>query len=519
MRAIRVKESPLFKVTKFNDIHTCSLDYLNGDHRQASGKVIGDCIKGKYDGVGRSYRPKDIIQDVRTEFGVNITYDKAWRSREHALESIRGSPELSFAYLPHYCAELEKNNPGTITRIESDKENMFKYFFLALAPSLRGFRSSMRRVIAVDGTHLKGKYLGTLFIASALDGNNHIYPIAFGVGDSENNESWIWFFEKLRQAISLDDFSELAIISDRHQSIERASTLVFPESYHGHCIFHIKQNMKAKKFDPVVFPIYFKATKAYRVFEFEVLMTQLSLIDPRAQSYLLEAGFAKWSRAHFLGRRYNILTTNIAESMNAVLREARHLPITMLVEHLRDLLQRWFYERRTEAASLNSVLCKEVDKHIRKRIDRSRRMDVTPISHIEYYVRDGCGNGEVNLHNRTCSCKKFDLQQLPCVHALAACANREIAVHSLCSRYYTNEAILVAYAEPIYTVGIEHQRVENDIRVLLPPKAKRPGGRPKQQRIPSQGETVIIRHCGRCKKSGHNRQTCKEPIALHPRTE
>ncbi|XP_038702589.1 uncharacterized protein LOC119999144 [Tripterygium wilfordii] len=216
--------------------------------------------------------------------------------------------------------------------------------------------------------------------------------------------------------------------------------------------------MKAKKFDPVMFPIYFKAAKAYRVFEFEVLMAQLSLIDPRAQSYLLEAGFAKWSRAHFPGRRYNILTTNIADSMNAVLREARHLPITMLVEHLRDLLQRWFYERRTEAASLNSILCKEVDKHIRKRIDRSRRMDVTPISHIEYYVRDGC-------------------------------------------------------------VGIEHQRVENDIRVLLPPKVKRPCGRPKQQRIPSQGETVIIRHCGRCKKSGHNRQTCKEPIALHPRTE
>ncbi|XP_038685708.1 uncharacterized protein LOC119985486 [Tripterygium wilfordii] len=329
MRAIRVKESPLFIVTKFNDIHTHSLDYLNGSHRQASGKVIENCIKGKYDGVGRS---------------------------------------------------------------------------------------SMRRVIIVDGTYLKGKYLRTLFIASALDGNNHIYPIAFAVGDSENNESWIWFFEKLRQAISLNDFSEFAIISYRHQSIEKTSTLVFPESYHGHCMFHIKQNMKAKKFDPTMFSIYLKAAKAYCVFEFEVLMTQLRLIDPHAQSYLLEVGFAKWSRAHFPGRRYNILTTNIAKSMNVVLREAHHLPITMLVEHLRDLLQRWFYEQRTEAASLNSILYKEVDKHLRKRIDRSRRMDVTPISHIEYYVQDRCGNGEVNLHNRTCSCKKFDLQQLPCVH-------------------------------------------------------------------------------------------------------
>ncbi|XP_038719964.1 uncharacterized protein LOC120012596 [Tripterygium wilfordii] len=275
MRGIKLKETELFLVKKFNDTYTCSLEFVNHGHKQASGRVIGDCIRARYEGVGRVYRPNDIIQDIRREYGINITYDKAWRARECALYSLRGSPEESFAYLPHYCAVLENNNPGTITHIESDDDNRFKYFFMAIGASLRGFHSSMRPVIVVDGTHLKGKYLGTLFVATALDGNEQIYPVAFGIGDSENNASWQWFFEKLRDAITVEDFSRLCIISDRNPSIDRAVSLVLPGSFHGACIVHIQRNMKAKGFNESIIPIYLKAAKVYRTSEFEHLMNQL----------------------------------------------------------------------------------------------------------------------------------------------------------------------------------------------------------------------------------------------------
>ena len=58
----------------------------------------------------------------------------------------------------------------------------------------------------------------------------------------------------------------------------------------------------------------------------------------------------KWARSHFPGTRYNIMTTNIAECMNAVLRDARSLPIVSLLESIKNLIQDWFYERRNEAA-------------------------------------------------------------------------------------------------------------------------------------------------------------------------
>ena len=94
---------------------------------------------------------------MEEELGIHISYDKAWRARETAFHNIRGTPEESSQTLPLWCSMLEANNPGTITRIEMDDENCFLYFFMALGQTIAGFKK-VRPVVAVDGTHLKGKY-------------------------------------------------------------------------------------------------------------------------------------------------------------------------------------------------------------------------------------------------------------------------------------------------------------------------------------------------------------------------
>ena len=107
------------------------------------------------------------------------------------------SPEESYGVLPFYCYRLEQKNLWTITDIVSDVDNQFKYLFMAFRACISGFHTSIRPVIAVDGTFLKSKYLGTLFVAASKDGKNQIYPLAFGIGDSKNDSSWKWFLTKL----------------------------------------------------------------------------------------------------------------------------------------------------------------------------------------------------------------------------------------------------------------------------------------------------------------------------------
>ena len=92
----------------------------------------------------------------------------------------------------------------------------FKYMFLAFAASVKGY-GYMRKVVVIDGTHLKGKYVGCLLTASAQDANYQIFPLAFAVIDGENDQAWTWFFSKLLDVV--EDGDDLVFVSDIHRSV------------------------------------------------------------------------------------------------------------------------------------------------------------------------------------------------------------------------------------------------------------------------------------------------------------
>ena len=420
VRATRIPNVELWAIKVFIKNHTCSqLTQCRPDHRQASSKYIGNHIKSKYQGIGRQYRPKDIQYDMEEELGIHISYDKAWRARETAFHSIRGTPEESYQTLPLWCSMLEANNPGTITRIETDDENCFLYFFMALGQTIAGFKK-VRPVVAVDGTHLKGKYRGTLFIASCFDGNEQIYPLAFGIADTENEVSYTWFFQRFKEAYG--EVDDLVFITDRHKGLEKAIATVYPNAHHGNCMYHLSCNVKLHfGKNKHVHMAFYQAAKAYLNVDFEKHMRQLEAIDIRAHQYVMEASPEKWARSFFPGNRYSIMTTNIAECMNAVLRDARSLPLIPLLEAIRALIQGWFYEARNASASATIPVTPWLEKKLTKRLDECRRFTVIPLSMYEFEVRTFEVRTIVNLEAKTCSCRQFQLDRYPCVHAIAAC--------------------------------------------------------------------------------------------------
>ena len=158
------------------------------DHRQANSNVVGELVKTKFNSFKRIHTPNDIIQDMLDDYGVSMSYSKAWRSKEKALKLARGKPDDSYQQLPMYLHMLTVENPGTITSLVTTNGDKFKYLYIAFANSINGWQHC-RPVIVVDETFMKSSYGGTLFTASTMDACNNIFPLTFGVGDSENDEA------------------------------------------------------------------------------------------------------------------------------------------------------------------------------------------------------------------------------------------------------------------------------------------------------------------------------------------
>lgn len=274
---------------------------------------------------------------------------------------MRGTSENGYEDLPSYLYLIRKANPGTLTRLAIDEEDRFKFVFIAFGASIHGFQF-MRKVVVVDGTFLKGPYLGTLLLATTQDGNFNIFPLAYAVVDTENDVSWEWFFRQLSCVIPDDE--SLSIISDRHKSIGKAIGRVYPRATRGVCTYHLHKNILLKFRGSETYGLVKKAASAYRLVDFNVYFNQIKDTNPDLHSYLVRADVRLWSRVHFPGDRYNFTTSNIAESLNKVLTGARKYPIVMLLDEVRLMLTRWYAKRRKEAMLMTTTLTKGLEKHL-----------------------------------------------------------------------------------------------------------------------------------------------------------
>ncbi|XP_013624088.1 PREDICTED: uncharacterized protein LOC106330075 [Brassica oleracea var. oleracea] len=218
--ATKIMGCPRFEIKTLDSNHHCTVSERGQFRRHATSSIVGGMMRSKYVGTGSGPRPGALREMMRTDHRVPISYLTAWKSREIAIDNGRGNVEAAYSTLPSYLQQFAVVYPGTLVTLETSKGpgsvQRFKYLFLSFGASQKGF-DFMRKVVIIDGTHLKGKFAGCLLTASAQDGNYQIFPIAFGIVDSENDQSWTWFFNKLLAVVP--DFADLVFVSDRHIAI------------------------------------------------------------------------------------------------------------------------------------------------------------------------------------------------------------------------------------------------------------------------------------------------------------
>ncbi|GJR72545.1 transposase, MuDR, MULE transposase domain protein [Tanacetum coccineum] len=388
-----------YYITHLDDIHTCPKTQTYPNHRNANKKVITLLLTQKLQDRSRVLRGKDIQKDILEEYKIHVCYQQAWRGEDYGIQQIRGSPYEAFEMLPYYCYNLEQKNEGTVTRIKTDKKGVFEMLFIAIGASICTFLNSLRLVLMIDAAHLKVLYKGKNLVVVAMDGNNQIVPIAFGIYKGETGPCWSWWMSVLKECIG--DNPNLLFISDRHAAIALAVENDFPLAFHVVCCRHLMMNLSLKNKKRK--DLFWKICKPYTREDFATNMNILQIVQhdaykklcdarpqrwssenediirqvtqndytfdqmvewaeqehfedeetnvscpkidlssPDAYKKLCEAGPQRWLRAHCSLVRYNYMTSNSVESVNARSVIYRKEPVLKLAERYRAMVQQWF---------------------------------------------------------------------------------------------------------------------------------------------------------------------------------
>ena len=159
-------------------------------------------------------------------------------------------------------------------------------------------------------------------------------------------------------------------------------------------------------------------------------MATIGRINLDAQQWLEAIPFQLWSLSHDGGRRYRIITTDMLEVFNSVLKGARSLPFTALVQLTFFRLNSYFLARREQGANrlaFDEQFTPYVDAQIQGCVVKDGLMEIVLYNHIQgrFHVKSWSGQTHrLSLHDKKCTCGKTPIYGFPYTKIIAACQDR-----------------------------------------------------------------------------------------------
>ena len=195
------------------------------------------------------------------------------------------------------------------------------------------------------------------------------------------------------------------------------------------------------------------------------------------------------------------------EVFNSVLKGARSLPLTILVQLTFFRLNSYFvarWELGANRLAFDEQFTPYVDAHIQGRVVKAGLMEIVLYDHVQgqFHVKSSKGGTHgLNLHDKNYTCGKTLIYGFPCSHIIVACQHRCVDFRFFKQGYYTTQSYYDTLAILFHPIFNEDEWPLYDGPTIIPPESmKRIGsGRPKSTRLHNEvdvreGETTII--CG-----------------------
>ncbi|KAH1257812.1 hypothetical protein GmHk_03G007691 [Glycine max] len=537
MRAILSKKNYAWKVTQWGGPHTCLNMSMTQDHEKLDSDLVATCVVGMIR-EDPSIKISLIQERINSEFSYKVSYRKAWMAKQKAIAIEYGNWEESYGKLSSWLTHMQNHSPDSYFQILHDdfivgnwvsrEHRQFHIVFWTFGQCKEAFKYC-KPIIQVDGTHLYGKYCGTLLMATSQDGNGGVLSLAFAVVEGETLTAWSWFLAHLREHVT--DKNEICLISDRHVSIKSVvanETLGWqpPHGYHVYCVRHIANNFNRKFNNAKQKEMFKKLAYTPCKHVFDQNLEKFCQLSPAIATWIDRISKEKWSMAYDTsGRRYGHMTTNLSECVNKVLKDCRSIPIRALVKSTYSRCRKYFVDRGRQAQrQLNEgqVYCSKLVKELRKNQEQacSHIVRVYDIHSTRFEVEEifnpitQCGGKKwaVNLNDHYCQCERYSAVHYPCSHIIAVCGYVSMNYYQYIDVVYTNEHILKAYSAQWWPLGNEVAIPPSDDAwtLILDPTTIRAKGQPKSTRIRNEMDWLEPsdhrQKCSRYGAEGHNRR-------------
>jgi len=338
---------------------------------------------------------------------------------------------------------------------------------------------------------LTGRYKGTILTAIGTDGNNQVLPLAIAFVEKESGDSWHWFLERVKLMV-VRNIPNVCVIHDRHKGIlqavndlqngstERQRVPLWPDLKSRWCMRHMGANFHKQFRNKALTKLFKRLCSQNQERKFKFIWKKLDDLTKKQSAELAkrpvndesqrpvslqDVGLdgpstrrrpgrsiktfsqwiehepkEKWSLLYDEGgSRYGIMTTNLAEVYNWVLRGVRGLPLVGIVEFFLYRTIKYFRDRYAVAAKAmqddRQVYGYKMTKYMEDAFIKARLHRVSEHGsadrRFEVICRDkGRLGGRRESHSQecvlrndgcVCSCRKPGLLHRPCTHVIAAC--------------------------------------------------------------------------------------------------
>ncbi|XP_074342344.1 uncharacterized protein LOC141679870 [Apium graveolens] len=481
------------------------------------------------------WKVKEMQETIRKELEIEFPRIKCSRVRQAALAGVIETLKDHYARVWDFGFEILKNNPGnrvdiSTNRITDDSQNKFQRIYICYHALKEGWKLGCRPILGIDGCFQKTVCGGQLLSVVGRDGNNQMYPVAYAVVESESTESWRWFLGLLREDLILGNGVGLTVISDQQKGLENAMKEYLPHAEHRLCTRHLYNNMRKKWPTGLVKNYFWMAACATYPAGYQKAMKALQRHSKSAYEHLSKLDPKSWSKAFFQNKcDADNVENNMSECFNSWIVNERYMPVLTMLQELHFKIMRRIRTNREAMQHAGIVICPRIKGNLDISVKNSRKWHASWDGDKKYMVKFGTKAVTVNLEDRTCDCRAWDLTGIPCSHDVAAIHDRRHQPIMYVSKYYTKEMYMKSYNQTLQALRGEDFWEMTDKAVMLPPDIpKKLRGRPKRLRrrehweggsqskstegVPGLQKLTSGKkmHCSLCRQAGHKKPKCPQ---------